>query len=254
LFFRENPVMLRSLSRAAVGRRRFCPLQVVSPMLAVLVLTIGFGLSGARADTRSPQQIERQTRTYSISIDGTRRGKSTAQFRTRGAAVWIHAESEIRINYLVYKYNYSSSGTEIWKNGRVTSLDNTSDYNGTQYLVKGASTPGGLQLTTNGVTSVVSPDVWDTSYLFLPDRLTHIDAATVLLLDSDKGHRLVGKIQFVADEVLNVAEAQIRCAHYRIGGDVQVDVWFDASRRLVRQESQEQRHKVRFELVSVTAE
>ncbi len=211
-----------------------------------------FSERGARAD--SPQQIERQTREYSISIDGTRRGKSTTQFRSKEGAVWIHSESEIRINYFVYKYNYTSKGTEIWKNGRVTALENLADYNGTQYVVKGTSTPRGLELTTNGTASLVSPLVWDTSYLILPERLARIDAATIVLLDSDRGRCQAGKIQYVGDEVLNVAEGRTPCTHYRIAGDAHVDLWYDASRRLVREESQESGHKVRFEMLSLTAE
>jgi hypothetical protein len=230
-------------------RRSSCG-RVAGPFLTV-ALAISLFSRSAQADSGGPQGIERQTRTYSISIDGTRRGSSKAEFRSGNGIVWIQSESEIRINYLVYKYNYTSSGTEIWKDGRVTALENTADYNGTPFTVKGTSTPRGLQIATNGSTSMVSRDVWDTSYLVLPDRLARVDAATVVLLDSDKGRLLSGKIQFVGEETLNVAEGQKPCTHYRIGGDVQVDVWFDASRRLVRQDSHERGHKVRFELLSV---
>jgi Family of unknown function (DUF6134) len=246
--------MLRSHSYAAVARRRFRCMRVAGPFLAVAVATSILNRGGALADTRSPEQIQRQTRTYSISIDGTRRGSSTAQFRSKTGAVWIRSSSEIRINYLVYKYNYASSGTEIWKNGRVTDFENTADYNGTQYVVKGTSTPRGLQVTTNGTASLVSADVWDTSYLVLPERLVRSDAAPVVLLDSDRGRLLSGKVQFIGEEALNIAEGQTSCTHYRIAGDVHVDLWFDASRRLLRADSQESGHKVRFELLSVTAE
>jgi hypothetical protein len=244
--------MLRSHCCAAARRRRSRSVRVVALFLTVTGLAAAcvWSAGGALADT--PQPIVRQTRAYTISIDGFRRGKSTTQFRSNGTAVWIHSESEIKINYLVYKYNYTSSGTEIWKNGRVTTFDNTADYNGTQYVVKGASTPRGLQLATNGVASLVSPDVWDTSYLLLPDRFSRIDAASVVLLDSDRGRLLTGKVQFVGDEVLS--DGRIPCTHYRITGDVHVDLWYDASFRLVREDSQESGHKVRFDLVSATTE
>lgn len=243
--------MLRSNCLAVSKTRRSPCGRVAGPLLtAAVAMSVFAGI--ALADSGAPQGVERQTRSYSISIDGTRRGSSKAEFRSGNGLLWIQSESEIRINYLVYKYNYTSSGTEIWNNGRVTALENTADYNGTSYTVKGSSTPRGLQITTNGTASLVSPDVWDTSYLVLPDRLARVEAATVVLLDSDKGHLLSGKIQFVGEETLNVAEGQKVCTHYRIGGEVQVDVWFDASRRLVRQDSHERGHKVRFELLSVT--
>jgi Family of unknown function (DUF6134) len=228
-------------------RRSRCE-RAVRPYVAVAVAMSLFSRT-ALADSGAPQPVERQTRTYSISIDGTRRGSSKAEFRSGNGIVWIQSESEIRINYLVYKYNYTSSGTEIWKNGRVAAFENTADYNGASYTVKGTSTPRGLQIATNGTTSLVSRDVWDTSYLLLPDRLARVDAAAVVLLDSDKGRLLSGKIQLIGEETL--AEGQKPCTHYRISGDVEVDVWFDASRRLVRQVSHERGHKVRFELLSV---
>ncbi|HEV3304258.1 MAG TPA: DUF6134 family protein [Planctomycetaceae bacterium] len=228
-------------------RRSRCE-RAFRPFVAVAVAMSLFS-GTALADSGAPQPVERQTRTYSISIDGTRRGSSKAEFRSGNGIVWIQSESEIRINYLVYKYNYTSSGTEIWKNGRVAAFENTADYNGTSYTVKGTSTPRGLQIATNGTTSLVSRDVWDTSYLLLPDRLARVDAAAVVLLDSDKGRLLSGKIQLIGEETL--AEGQKPCTHYRISGDAEVDVWFDASRRLVRQVSHERGHKVRFELLSV---
>jgi hypothetical protein len=242
--------MLRSRFRSAVGQRLSCRL-AAAPCVAIAVVVSS--LLGGRLLADTPQQVEQQTRTYAILIDGTKRGDSTAQFRSKGSAVWIHSESSIHINYLVYRYNYTSSGTEMWKDGRVTTVDNTSDYNGKQYVLKGTATPEGLQIATNGEQTLVSPDVWDTSYLFLPDRLTRVEAANVLLLDSDRGHRLVGKFQYVGEVKLDIAGGHPRCTHYHIGGDVQVDVWFDASRRLVRQESRESGHKVRFELLSVTS-
>jgi Family of unknown function (DUF6134) len=243
--------MLRSHCLAVADARRSRCQRVAGSFLTVAVTMTLCSGRGALADSGAPQPIERQTRSYAILIDGTRRGSSKAEFRSGNGIVWIQSESEIRINYLVYKYNYTSSGTEIWKNGRVSAFENTADYNGTPYTVKGTSTPRGLQIATNGAASLVNPDVWDTSYLLLPDRLARIEAATVVLLDSDKGRLLSGKIQFVGEETLTMAEGQKPCTHYRIGGDVQVDVWFDASRRMVRQDSHERGHKVRFELLSV---
>jgi hypothetical protein len=226
----------------------------LTALLLATAIATGVSSGGAAgADSSSPQPYDRQTRTYSISIDGTRRGSSKAEFRSKEGVVWIQSESVIKISYLVYKYNYSSSGTEVWKHGRVAAFENTADYNGTPFNVKGTATPRGLQITTNGTTTIASPDVWDTSYLILPDRLAR-DPSTVTLLDSDKGALLSGKVQFVGEERLDCEAGQKACTHYHVSGDVQVDVWFDASHRLVRQESRERGHKVRFELLSVTAE
>jgi Family of unknown function (DUF6134) len=248
----RSMMMLRSQITAAARRARsfsFC--------LAGLVLVVGasraLSESNGVPDQNATRPTERQTRTYSISIDGTRRGECTTQFRASNGTVWTHSESQIRINYLVYRYNYSSTGTEIWKNGRLTALDNTADYNGKQYVVKGVAVPRGLQITTNGTSSLATPEIWDTSYSFLPERLARAESS-VVLLDSDQGRQLSGKLQYLGEERVTVGEVRVRCAHYRIDGDVHVEIWFDASRRMVCEESKESGHRVRFELQTVTAE
>jgi hypothetical protein len=245
--------MLRSDCTCAARRRCSRSILAAAGLSAAFALCLSTEEVG-RADNAPPRKIERQTRSYSISIDGTRRGSSTTQFRSGNGAIWLRSESEIKVDYWVYKYHYTSSGTELWRGGRIAAVDNTADYNGTQYALKGLPTPRGMQITTNGAATLVSPDIWDTSYLILPERLIRVDAAKVVLFDSDKGKCQVGKIQFVGDEVLNVAEGRSACTHYRITGDAHVDVWYDASRRLVLEESQESGHKVRFELLSITAE
>jgi hypothetical protein len=252
-FFREILMMLRSHIPAA-ARRPYSRRTFTARSLVLLTIFAGLSSGSRAAETDSPQPTEHQTRNFSILIDGTRRGKSTTQFRSGNGTVWTHSEGEIRINYLVYRYNYSSTGTEVWKDGRLTEVDNTADYNGTQYVVKGAATSNGLQITTNGATSLVSPEIWDTSYAFLPERLARADGVRVLLLDSDQGRRLIGKLQFIGEEKVTAANTEMPCSHYLITGDVHVDLWFDGSRRLVRQVSKESGHKVRFELLSVTAE
>jgi hypothetical protein len=246
--------MLRSLCSFAAPRQRSR-----SGAIAAVLLTgaLAVGASPAHvasAETRSTRKIERQTRTYSISIDGTRRGTSTTQIRSNGSGIWLKSASEIKVDYWVYRYHYTSGGTELWNNGRIVAVENTADYNGTQYVVKGTPAPRGLRITTNGVDTLVSPDIWDTSYLILPERFVNTDAATVVLFDSDKGKCQVGKIQYIGEETLTVGEGRTNCSHYKIAGDAHVDVWYDASRRLVREESQESGHKVRFELLSLTAE
>jgi Family of unknown function (DUF6134) len=244
--------MLRSHCSFAARRH------LLSGLAAALLLTgvqiIGVSTNLAAADTRTTAKIERQTRTFAISIDGTRRGTSTTQIQSKGSAVWLKSESEIKINYWVYRYHYTSGGTELWNNGRIVAVDNTADYNGTQYVVKGTPVPRGMQITTNGIATLVSPEIWDTSYLILPDRFVNIDTTAVVLFDSDKGKCQIGKIQYVGEETLTVGEGRTNCSHYKIAGDAHVDVWYDASRRLVREESQESGHKVRFELLSLTAE
>src|SRR5262249_42114491 len=148
---------------------------------------------------------------------------------------------------------------------------NSADYNGEQHAVKAAASSSGLQVTVDGTESEMDRDLWVTSYWHMPQRLipeeaeeakgvvqtalNHWDSSPVraiTILDSDKGKLLKGKLQRVGEKTFDLAGRQRACTEYRIKGDVDVVLWFDASRRLVWQESKESGHKVSFSLIRVS--
>jgi hypothetical protein len=227
------------------------------------------------ATAAEPRDVERQTREFRVSVDGKPRGKCTMQIRLRDDGTnTVRINSALSFNFVVYDYRYSSAGTEVWKEGRLVALENKADYNGTRYHVKANATDKGLRVAVNEKTSQVDPDVWATSYWHLPEHLVQADpadrkgvvpaagtrperkaaAVTVPLLDSDKGVKLRGEMKRVGEETVKVAGKKTTCTHYRIRGDVEVDLWYDADRRLARQESVDSGHKTVLELTRVAGE
>jgi hypothetical protein len=71
------------------------------------------------------------------------------------------------------------------------------------------------------------------------------------LIDADTGKDLSGKLRFVANEKVRVMGQEAALNHYKLTGQVQVDLWYDGSERLVRQEWLEQGHKTMIELIRV---
>jgi hypothetical protein len=147
------------------------------------------------------------------------------------------------------------------------------DYNGTQYRVKASPAGKGLQVTTDGSTVQLPSETWVTSYWQTPEKLalgeladrTAGDAASInpaeargprylAILDSDKGQQLHGKLVREADDTLTLAGQARPCTHYSLKGDVHVKLWYDASGRLVQEDSIERHHRVRFALNEVAAE
>ena len=238
------------------------------------VLTLAcWGWSTAKA--AEPQNLELETREFKVSVDGKQRGKCTMQIRRRDDGTdKMHIDAGLSFNFVVYEYRYHSAGTEIWKNDRLLELKNSSDFNGTKYIVKARAASKGLHATVNGKISQIESDVWVTSYWRLPEHLAHQSAATVKgvvpasggrssgkkapyavsLFDSDKGQQLRGEMTHVGDETVSVAGQRKSCDHYRISGDVQVELWYDSARRLVRQETVESGHKTLLELTRIAAE
>ncbi len=247
------------------GRRAFC--QTVFQIAAALP-----GLSAVTATAADPREIALETREFKVSVDGKGRGRCTIEIsRREDGSDRMHIDAALRFNYFVYDYRYSSVGTEVWKDGRLIRLENSADYNGTKYVVRANADRTGLRVTVNDKTSQIDPDVWVTSYWRLPDRLARAGAAdaagvvptggrrsarekgtvTIALLDSDKGLRLTGDIKRIGEENITVAGRKESCTHFKITGDVQVDVWYDADQRLVRQETVESGHKTVMELTRI---
>jgi Family of unknown function (DUF6134) len=263
--------MSLSHGRIVVARRAFQITAVASKFLVVGFAIIAVGLAGRAQAADAPQTIEAQKREFSISIDGTKRGTNTMQIRRlKDGTVWMRGESQIKINYLVYRYNYTSSGTEVWKDGRLLAMKNVADFNGTQYNVKARSNGKSIQLSVNGTMAQFAPDVWLSSYWQSPDQLAvGSDRSTsdpnslaaqnagnrfVSILDSDMGQKFNGTLARIGQETLAIAGEQKECTHFRVTGDKTIDLWYDATGRLVRQDSTERRHQVRFELTEISAE
>jgi hypothetical protein len=238
-------------------------------MLIVRIAAALFTLSATTARAAEPREIAHESREFKVSVDGKGRGQCTIEISSRDdGSDHMHIEAALRFNYVVYEYRYSSKGTEVWKDGRLAWLENTADYNGTKYVIQARTDRTGLRVTVNDKTSQVEPDVWATSYWRLPDRLAQIGetgvvptggrrpvrkgaALTIALLDSDKGVRLRGEVRRVGAEMLTIAGRKESCTHFKITGDVQVDLWYDADQRLVRQETVESGHKTVMELTRI---
>jgi hypothetical protein len=62
---------------------------------------------------------------------------------------------------------------------------------------------------------------------------------------------MTATIKYVATEKLKIGGKEATLNHYQLSGGVKMDLWFDGSERLVRQEWVEQGHKTIVELTGV---
>jgi hypothetical protein len=236
----------------------FASLRQAMFRFSVCLCAVSVVACGVRAAGREPREVERETRVFRISVDGTERGQCTMQIHHReDGNDLVEGNAGLLFNYYVYKYRFSSWGTALFNDGRLLQMDRTANFNGTRYHVTAAATREGLTLDSNGRSSLNSPELWSTTCYQLPKRW-EAEASRgprrVMVLDADKGVRLLGQLQRMGDETLDVAGEQKPCVHYRVTGDVDVHVWYDARLRLVRRQSVESGHKVLMDLAQITAE
>jgi hypothetical protein len=212
---------------------------VTAAVLAVLAVTAGPALA---ADI--------ETRDFAVMVSGKPSGEVHMTIHKQdNGTIWMRCDTDIKVSLVIGSYKFIYRGLEVWKDRRLVRLDSNTDDNGKRFIVSAAADKTGLRIKVNNVERMVRPEVWLTSYWCLPDPKLRGD--TIPLLDADTGKDLSGKLHFVATEKRRIAGQEVPLNHYRLIGKVNVDLWYDGSERLVRQEWVEQGHKTLIELTRV---
>jgi hypothetical protein len=212
-----------------------------------ILLSLAWTAWSAPLGAADASVVSRQVRNYTIAVDGIKRGFLTSTIsRHADGSETMSGEADIRLNFIVYRYRYSSTGKEVWKEGKLVELANEADYNGEKFVVTASAVEDAVHVSVNGEDRKTPGDVWVTSYW----REPHASKVgrELRLFDSDKGRLLTGKLHRVGDVEVSVDEKSIPATHYRLRGDVEVDLWYDREGRLARQESLESGHRTLLEL------
>jgi len=185
-----------------------------------------------------------EQRDYVITVDGKEAGSSqmTVSVQADGTVV-MTAKAAVRINRVVFSYSYDVQATEWWKNGRLVGVKSTANDNGKRTDITGSVEGTQLRVRVNAMERLVRGDVWVNSYWKLADARFH--NAQVPVLDGDTGRDFNGQLQYVGPEQITVGGIGMKCFHFRVTGGPSspVELWYDESHRLLRQEFVEQGHR-----------
>ena len=191
---------------------------------------------------------DNETRLYAVSVDGKRSGDYQLTItRQEDGSCALTGQTDVRVKYLVYSYRYTYRGTEVWKDGRLLRLDCRANDDGKRMTVTAVADGASTRVTVNGKEHLARGDVWLTSYSQLPAARQR--NAAVALLDNDTGRDLNGRLQYVSTGPMNVAGEVQNCTHWRVTGDVQVDLWYDGQERLVHEEFTERGLRTVIDLI-----
>jgi hypothetical protein len=213
---------------------------------AALLLTAVLVFSGLPRAAAADSEV----RDFVSYVDGRRAGTYQMTITTQDdGTVSMTGAADINLRVLLMRYTYSYRGTEVWKGGRLLQLQSRSTDNGKPYEVLAVADANGLRLRVNRQESRAPADAWLTTYWRLPDANARNRVQN--LVDADTGRVLTATLQYVGASQISVGGQLQNCAHYRLSGGVQVDLWYDANDRLVRQEWVEDNHKAVLEVARV---
>lgn len=196
-----------------------------------------------------PRVVSQHTRVFRVIVDRKPRGTHmmTIQRRQDGSEV-MRGESNVFVNMIAYKFYYTSNGSETWKSGRLIQLVNESDYNGEKFLVQGAATQQALNYQVNGESQKAPADAFASYWREPPAKRVGLK---VNLLNADKGLQMTADLERLEDESIKIDSELLKAKHYRMRGEVEVDVWYDDLGYLVRQSSLESGHRTILELTEI---
>jgi hypothetical protein len=205
------------------------------------VLAVLATLSAANA-------AEVETREFQVLVDGKNAGTAQMTIKKQEDGVTIMTcDTDIKVKILIRSFSYSYRGQEIWKDGRLQRFDSRCDDNGKLYNIAAVADGAQLRLRVNNQESTIRGDVWLTSYWRQPDnaRVNQL----VPILEADTGKEFELRITYVGQEQRAVIGQPQTVQHFRLQGDNPVDLWYDATGRLVRQEWKEEGHPTGLELL-----
>jgi hypothetical protein len=191
-----------------------------------------------------------EQRVFTVLVDGRPAGeyRLTVGADADGTET-MTGVAAVRVRHVLGQYRYSYQGSEVWKDGRLVRLDAATDDDGKKCDVRAAAEAAGLRVEANGQARLAPLDSWPTTYWRLPP--TERRGRPLTLLDVDTGQSLAARLDAVGPARLTVAGRPLDCTRYRVTGQAQAELWFDAQDRLVRQETIEDGHKTVLELRDV---
>jgi hypothetical protein len=212
--------------------------------VAVLVLSV-LGTGAARAG-------DVESRAFRVFVDGKPAGTARMIIqRWDDGSISARCDTDITVTIvgLIKAYSYSYHGHETWKDGHLLRLDSTCTDNGKHFRVSAIAEPKGLRIIVNNEERMTKQEVWLTSYWCLPPAKSR--KGTIALLDADTGKDISATLQFLGPEKRRLVGQEVTVHHYRLSGEVNIDLWYDGSERLVRQEWLEDGHRAMIELTHI---
>jgi hypothetical protein len=192
------------------------------------------------ASTTVAAQTPDEIRQYDVIVRDKPVGNVSIRISQRPDGTTIaHTDTSVLVEYLLFKYRYEFHGTETWQIDRLLQLDSRTEDNGKSASVKAAIDSQGSRIEVRGNASrIESPLAMTENYWRLPNP--GLTTANFSILEPDTGIVRSVRLQQLGPDSVTVEGREIACNHYRLTGEANAELWFDAEGRLVRQQTVEQ--------------
>ena len=159
---------------------------------------------------------------FAVSRNGSPIGHHRLTFTRAGDEVVVDVDIRLDVSLaFIPLYEYHHRNREVWRGGRLVRFETRTDDNGTDNAVVARGTTDGIRIEGSRFTGVAPGDLLPTSYW---------NAATIragTLINTQDGRLAKVSVADLGPDRVAVAGQIVDARHYRLSGDVNVDLWYD---------------------------
>ena len=130
-------------------------------------------------------------------------------------------ELEVSLAFITV-FSYRHSNREVWRDGRLVSIDTKTDDDGQVYWMRGRATEEGLAVEGSSGRFLAPADVIPTSYW------NPVTVQKTRLLDTQHGRLIQVEIAPAGLESVALSGQPVDARRYSMTGDLTLDLWYTA--------------------------
>lgn len=162
--------------------------------------------------------------TFTVLRDGTPIGVHRFAFAKDGERLEIEEATDIKVTFaLIPLYHFQHARREVWENGRALSITGTTDNNGQRFDIAVRPEGAGYVRTINGRSEHFDPSRTILAWW----KKDILEEGAFFSVMEDKIMDL--SFEHVGKETLLLDDQRIEVDRYRMTGDEERDLWFDAA-------------------------
>jgi hypothetical protein len=162
---------------------------------------------------------------FHVTRKGSVIGTHMLSFEGQGDDLTVRVAVDLAVGFgPITVFRYTHRATEVWQNGRVVSLDTTTNDDGTRHTVTARRTDAGLVVEGTKAARYTAPDSalpathWNRKMLDGP------------MINTQDGRLMRPTVQAVGTDAIPTAGGgTIVASHFAMSGDALLDTWYDAS-------------------------
>jgi hypothetical protein len=191
-----------------------------------------------------------EVRTFAVTVNNKPGGTYTISTAVAADGTeTITVAAAVKVKVALRTYTYELNSTEVWKNGKLVSVDAKSNDDGKRKAVTAGAGADGLTVTVNNEARKIGADVVTATGVRPP---TADKVRDTVLFDAEDGSETAVRVEPLGACRVTLNGQVIDGTRFRVTGkDVAAEWWFDKNGRVIRQEMKWDGHKVILELTGV---